>query len=224
METTPTKSPKPKAKAKPRGKRARPTASAVKVEDASTALVATRGRGRPPRVARTEEIEEIILERLRDGETLRDICKSAGMPREAFVREWAAEVGAPFAESFRRARARSGITNWRMKYSRSPTQRTATPSGPACKSTAANSSSQKCCRKSLATSSKLKPRRASSSSSSMRRTWRCDDTSDAADLQADRKAARAQPPHRWPGHAHLGVGRQPQARPSRSAAPLPFAP
>ncbi len=104
METTPTESPKPKAKAKPRGKRARPTASAVKVEDASTALVATRGRGRPPRAARTEEIEEIILERLRDGETLRDICKSAGMPREAFVREWAAEVGAPFAELFRRAR------------------------------------------------------------------------------------------------------------------------
>src|SRR5262249_10197588 len=103
-----TKSPKPKRK------RARPPAVDPAAEatasnngsNGSTALVtvepAKRRERRSPTL-RTEEIEEAILDRLRDGETLREICKSAGMPRESAVRAWASE-DTSFAEKYRRAR------------------------------------------------------------------------------------------------------------------------
>jgi hypothetical protein len=54
-------------------------------------------------VPRSEEVEEILLERLRNGETLSSICASKDMPRESAVREWVAE-DTPFAEKYRRAR------------------------------------------------------------------------------------------------------------------------
>jgi hypothetical protein len=54
-------------------------------------------------VFRTEKLEEIILERLRDGEALNAICVGPDMPRESTVRVWAAE-DSPFADAYRRAR------------------------------------------------------------------------------------------------------------------------
>jgi hypothetical protein len=106
MQENATKQAKPK-----KGKRAQPPAVDTAAEAAastngSTALAtvepAKRRAHRSPTL-RTEEIEEAILDRLRDGETLREICKSAGMPRESAVRAWASE-DTPFAEKYRRAR------------------------------------------------------------------------------------------------------------------------
>jgi terminase small subunit-like protein len=54
-------------------------------------------------VLRTEELEETILEQLREGKPLKSICKAPGMPRESTVRTWASEDG-PFAERYQRAR------------------------------------------------------------------------------------------------------------------------
>jgi hypothetical protein len=76
MTTKPTRS---------RGKRGRQAAgAAANGADASTALVKVapaKRRGRKPLVAVTDKIAEVILERLRAGETLRHICKSPGPRR-----------------------------------------------------------------------------------------------------------------------------------------------
>jgi hypothetical protein len=68
----------------------------------STALVKTTGR--KPRVPYSEELAEKIFERLRNGETVRAICRSPGMPsRPALVRQWAHEDPV-FGEKYQRAR------------------------------------------------------------------------------------------------------------------------
>jgi hypothetical protein len=71
----------------------------------ATALVTTdkaNGYRRPP-VPYSEEIGDIICDRLRDGETLNSICKSEGMPSESAVRLWASD-DTPFAAKYARAR------------------------------------------------------------------------------------------------------------------------
>lgn len=94
METTPTESPKPKGK-KPKGKR-----GAVKN---GNALPVPAKRGRPPRVPYSDELAEKLFERLRNGETLKAICREKGMPRAALVRQWAME-DAEFGDKYQRAR------------------------------------------------------------------------------------------------------------------------
>lgn len=103
METTRTESPKPKPKpkTKTKGKRAPPANT-----NGSTALIkvdAAKPAKRKSPVPRSAEIEEIILEKLRDGGALKVICKTKGMPDESTVREWAME-DSPFAARYRRAR------------------------------------------------------------------------------------------------------------------------
>src|SRR5262245_5345089 len=63
----------------------------------------TKRRAHRSPVLRTEAIEQAILERLRDGESLAAICRTDGMPSERLVRMWALE-DAPFADQYRRAR------------------------------------------------------------------------------------------------------------------------
>jgi len=95
--TPPSKKRKARAKAKP------------------AAAAAAKVAGKPPKKpkpparrerypGRTEALEQAILERLRDGESLTSICETKGMPHERLVRMWAAE-STPFADQYRRARA-----------------------------------------------------------------------------------------------------------------------
>ena len=64
--------------------------------------VASRQVGRPSLY--TPELGELIAKRLADGETLRSVCRDAGMPDERRVRAWAADPGHPFSDSYARAR------------------------------------------------------------------------------------------------------------------------
>lgn len=56
-----------------------------------------------PKFERTPEVEEAILERLADGELLKDICKTDGMPSRMTVWKWTQEDKA-FADLYARAR------------------------------------------------------------------------------------------------------------------------
>lgn len=58
---------------------------------------------RRPRVRRTSELEQEILERIAAGESLRQVCGAKGMPDPATVRYWAVTDPA-FGERFRIAR------------------------------------------------------------------------------------------------------------------------
>jgi hypothetical protein len=98
----------------PRAKKARAEAKAPKRKDApasdnAIALVKAerakpaQRRGRKPRVAYSEQVEQKILEKLRNGETLTAICEATDMPRASLVRQWAAEDEA-FGKKYQRAR------------------------------------------------------------------------------------------------------------------------
>lgn len=52
----------------------------------------------------TRKIADTILERLADGETLRAICRTEGMPPESTVRNWAMDDVDGFAAQYARAR------------------------------------------------------------------------------------------------------------------------
>lgn len=68
----------------------------------STALV--KATGRKARVPYSEELAEKIFERLRNGETVRAICRRPGMPRRpALIRQWAMQ-DAEFGDKYQRAR------------------------------------------------------------------------------------------------------------------------
>ena len=60
-------------------------------------------RGRPTR--HTLKIAAEICRRLADGQSLREICRSEGMPPESTVRRWALEDVKGFAALYARARA-----------------------------------------------------------------------------------------------------------------------
>lgn len=53
---------------------------------------------------RTPELETTILNRLAEGESLRGICKSEGMPTEGAVRKWVREDPDGFGTHYARAR------------------------------------------------------------------------------------------------------------------------
>lgn len=59
-------------------------------------------RGRPSKY--TAALGLAICERLADGETLRQICRSEGMPSERSVRQWASNDKHPFSPHYARAR------------------------------------------------------------------------------------------------------------------------
>jgi terminase small subunit-like protein len=54
----------------------------------------------------SKEIADIICTRMAEGESLRSICRDAGMPSEGTVRGWAARDVDGFAERYRAARKR----------------------------------------------------------------------------------------------------------------------
>lgn len=60
------------------------------------------GRGRPS--IYTQELADEICRRLADGETLRAICRSEGMPTESTVRNWALDEESPFFAQYAKAR------------------------------------------------------------------------------------------------------------------------
>ena len=73
--------------------------------DSAPTLAATpraNGQRKPP-VPYSDELGDLICQRLRNGETLRCICKSEDMPTESTVREWASEATS-FAANYARAR------------------------------------------------------------------------------------------------------------------------
>lgn len=53
---------------------------------------------------RTPELETKILDRLAEGESLRAICRSEGMPTEGAVRKWVREDPEGFGTQYARAR------------------------------------------------------------------------------------------------------------------------
>lgn len=64
---------------------------------------ASRGPGRPSDYS--EELADIICERLADGESLRSICRDEGMPHASTVCRWlASDDRAAFREQYTRAR------------------------------------------------------------------------------------------------------------------------
>ena len=66
-------------------------------------IVATPGKRGRPKVYSPEVAEE-ILERLSSGESLRAICRDAGMPAESTVRKWAMNTNSPFSAQYAHAR------------------------------------------------------------------------------------------------------------------------
>lgn len=74
-------------------------------DNASTLAKAelTNGHRKPP-VPYSEEVADIIINRLREGESLLSICQSDDLPSESAVRQWAADPGHPFAANYARAR------------------------------------------------------------------------------------------------------------------------
>lgn len=69
---------------------------------------ARRGRGiigGMPTCIYTAAVASEICKRLSDGESLRAICRDAGMPPEGTVRQWARDNRDNFAERYREARA-----------------------------------------------------------------------------------------------------------------------
>ena len=63
--------------------------------------------GRPPEIPFTDELGQEICDRLADGETLTEICKSPGMPNRSQVWRWL-QRNAEFAANHARARTIQG--------------------------------------------------------------------------------------------------------------------
>jgi hypothetical protein len=61
-------------------------------------------RTKPTRITYSERIAAAICERLADGETLRAICETAGMPGATTVRRWAMDPERPFSARYKIAR------------------------------------------------------------------------------------------------------------------------
>jgi hypothetical protein len=59
-------------------------------------------RAQPVRFS--QELADRICDRLADGETLRAICRDAGMPDERTVRRWSLDAESPFKPQYARAR------------------------------------------------------------------------------------------------------------------------
>jgi hypothetical protein len=55
-------------------------------------------------VTYSDEVANIILQRLQEGESLLSICQSEDLPSESAVRQWAADPSHPFAANYARAR------------------------------------------------------------------------------------------------------------------------
>lgn len=68
-------------------------------------MIPTRAKrkGRPP-LAVNWQLAHVILARLAEGESLRDICRTKGYPKESAIREWAI-ADSEFGQAFLRARA-----------------------------------------------------------------------------------------------------------------------
>lgn len=68
-------------------------------------VIPTRAKrkGRPPLVVNWQ-LAHVILARLAEGESLRDICRTKGYPKESAIREWAIADN-EFGQAFLRARA-----------------------------------------------------------------------------------------------------------------------
>jgi hypothetical protein len=65
---------------------------------------ACKAKSTKPPVPYSDEIADIILERLKMGESLKSICSTDDMPAEATVREWAGDFSRPFSSNYVRAR------------------------------------------------------------------------------------------------------------------------
>jgi hypothetical protein len=59
----------------------------------------------------SDEIADIIIERLEQGEALHEICSTDDMPTHAAVHKWAAEMPHTFGDNYTRAR-RLGYLKW----------------------------------------------------------------------------------------------------------------
>ena len=102
--TTARASKKPAKPTKRNGK-PKPTKDVSPANGSATTLVTDEpARQRKPPVPYSEEIGDIICERLRNGETLTGICKAEGMPDESTVRQWAANLDHDFYPQYARAR------------------------------------------------------------------------------------------------------------------------
>jgi hypothetical protein len=70
--------------------------------DGSAGQASKKRAGRPSRY--TQEIADEICRRLADGEGLKEICRTPGMPSEAAVRSWALNDYQDFAAPYEQAR------------------------------------------------------------------------------------------------------------------------
>lgn len=61
-------------------------------------------------VSFTQEAADLICDRLVDGDSLRKICESEGMPKKSLVMYWAATIP-QFADQYARAREAQGDTD-----------------------------------------------------------------------------------------------------------------
>jgi hypothetical protein len=78
----------------------------VQQEANGSALAKTEpknGQRKPP-VPYSEAVADVIIDRLREGESLLSICQSDDLPSESAVRQWAADPAHPFAPHYARAR------------------------------------------------------------------------------------------------------------------------
>lgn len=68
-------------------------------------IIPTRAKrkGRPP-LSVNWQLAHVVLARLAEGESLRDICRTKGYPKESAIREWAI-ADSEFGQAFLRARA-----------------------------------------------------------------------------------------------------------------------
>jgi hypothetical protein len=69
----------------------------------AVAMAQRRNRGRPSRYR--QKIADEICRRLADGEGLKEICRTPGMPHESTVRAWALSNYQGFTAQYERARA-----------------------------------------------------------------------------------------------------------------------
>jgi hypothetical protein len=94
------------AKKKQPAKRAKKSTKIAKACKASSSTLTEAAktapkRGRPS--VYSEAIAGEICQRLADGESLKSICRSEGMPKSSTVIAWALDVAHPFYERYARA-------------------------------------------------------------------------------------------------------------------------
>jgi hypothetical protein len=103
--TTPSQ---PKRKAKGRKSQTPKVATSAKQTNGTTQHA--NGSAKPTSPERkapipySEAVADIIVNRLREGESLLSICQSDDLPSESAVRQWAADPSHPFAANYARAR------------------------------------------------------------------------------------------------------------------------